>query len=156
MANDSVKVQIPEDDWKSACLAVDLWSDRHKEVSTAKLSKEIHSAKTVDKDIKEFRLSPIEYRRFQLIMKRSDIPQIWSTSDIKDLVSAKRGFKSEGKSSDKKNLLSDLEGEHKAINDYDAHIEETNNPVIEKKLQEIRDEEEVHAGELKDLLKNEV
>jgi hypothetical protein len=154
--SESVKVQIPEDDWKSACLAVDLWSGRHKEVSTERLSKELHSAKTVDPDVKEFRLSPIDYRRFQLIMKREDFPQIWTSSEIKDLVSAKREFKSEDRSSDRKNLLSDLEGEHKAINDYASHIEQTNNPVIEKKLQEIRDEEEVHAGELKELLAKEV
>jgi hypothetical protein len=153
---ESIKVQIPEDDWKSACLAVDLWSDQHGLSFSGGLSKEIHSAKSIDEDIKEFRLTPKDYRMFKAIMKRSNIPQLWSTSDIRDLVSAKKTFNSEGKSSDKKNLLSDLEGEHKAINDYDAHIEETKNPVIEKKLQEIRDEEEVHAGELKELLAKEV
>jgi rubrerythrin len=98
----------------------------------------------------------MEYRRFKTIMKRSDMPQVWSTSDIKDLVSAKKTFKSEDKRSDRKNLLSDLEGEHKAINDYVAHIEETNNPVIADKLQEIRDEEEHHTVELKELLDKEV
>ena len=156
MTTESVKVQIPEDDWKSACLAVDLWSDRHGLSFSGGLSKEIHSAKSVGEDIKEFRLTPKDYRMFKVIMKRSDIPQIWSTSEIKDLVSAKKTFDSEGKSSDRKNLLSDLEGEYKAINDYDDHIDETQNPVIEKKLQEIRDEEEVHAGELKELLAKEV
>ena len=153
---ENVKIQIPEDDWKSACLAVDLWSDRHKEVSTAKLSKEIQSAKTVDSDIKEFRLSPIEYRRFQMIMKRSDIPQLWSTSEIKDLVSAKKTFNSEEKSSDRENLLSDLKGEYKAIEDYSSHTKQTKNPVIEKKLREIREEEEVHAQEVYELLDKEV
>jgi len=153
---ENVKIQIPEDDWKSACLAVDLWSERHKEVSTAKLAKELHSAKTVDSDIKEFRLSPIEYRRFQMIMKRSDIPQLWSTSEIKDLVSAKKTFNSEEKSSDRENLLSDLKGEYKAIEDYSSHTKQTKNPVIEKKLREIREEEEVHAQEVYELLDKEV
>ena len=153
---ESVKVQIPEDDWRSACLAVDLWSDRNKGISTQKLSRGIHSAKTVDDGIREFRLSPIEYRRFKVIMKRSEMPQIWSTSEIHDLVSAKREFLSEEKSSDRKNLLSDLQGEYKAIEDYDSHIMETQNPKIGEKLQEIRDEEEHHSRELKELLEKEV
>ena len=58
--------------------------------------------------------------------------------------------------SDKKNLLSDLQGEYKAIKDYDLHIVQTSNPAIGEKLQEIRDEEEHHSRELKELLAKEV
>ena len=57
---------------------------------------------------------------------------------------------------DKQNLLHDLEGEYTAIEDYNKHIAMTNNPVIKKELQHIRDEEEHHVDELKDLLEKEV
>jgi gentisate 1,2-dioxygenase len=53
---------------------------------------------------------------------------------------------------DIQNLHQDLHDEHTAAFNYSKHILETKNPVVKKKLQEIRGEEEHHIDELNELL----
>lgn len=53
---------------------------------------------------------------------------------------------------DLKNLREDLVGELKAINDYQSHIDATQNEAIKKVLSHIRDEEKEHVVELIRLL----
>ncbi len=49
---------------------------------------------------------------------------------------------------DLKNLREDLIGELGAINQYQEHIDETDNKEIEKILGHIRDDEKEHVAEL--------
>lgn len=53
---------------------------------------------------------------------------------------------------DLKNLREDLIGELKAVNDYQSHIDATQNEKIKKVLNHIRDEEKEHVVELTKLL----
>jgi rubrerythrin len=46
----------------------------------------------------------------------------------------------------------DIMGELEAINQYDAHIQATDDPLAKAVWQSIRDEERVHVGELLTLL----
>ena len=50
--------------------------------------------------------------------------------------------------SDLKNLREDLVGELQAINQYQEHIDETDNEKIKKVLSHIRDDEKEHFAEL--------
>jgi len=49
---------------------------------------------------------------------------------------------------DLKNLREDLVGELEAINQYQEHIDETDNEEIKKVLDHIRDDEKEHVAEL--------
>jgi len=49
---------------------------------------------------------------------------------------------------DLKNLREDLVGELQAINQYQQHIDETDNEKIKKVLSHIRDDEKEHFAEL--------
>ena len=49
---------------------------------------------------------------------------------------------------DLKNLREDLTGELGAINQYQEHIDETDNEEIKKVLDHIRDDEKEHVAEL--------
>jgi rubrerythrin len=49
-------------------------------------------------------------------------------------------------------LEQDLQGEYDAINQYNDHIAKLDNEEIKNKLIEIRNEEEVHAKEIKELI----
>ena len=53
---------------------------------------------------------------------------------------------------DLKNLREDLMGELKAINDYQEHIDATDNEKIKNVLSHIRDDEKEHFAELTKLL----
>lgn len=50
--------------------------------------------------------------------------------------------------SDLENLREDLVGELQAINQYQEHIDETDNEKIKKVLSHIRDDEKEHFAEL--------
>ncbi len=54
---------------------------------------------------------------------------------------------------DLKNLREDLIGELGAINQYQEHIDETENKEIKKVLGHIRDDEKEHMAELTKLLR---
>ena len=54
---------------------------------------------------------------------------------------------------DLKNLRDDFIGELEAINQYQEHIDETNNEEIKKVLGHIRDDEKEHVAELTKLLR---
>ena len=54
---------------------------------------------------------------------------------------------------DLKNLRDDLIGELGAINQYQEHIDETNNEEIKKVLGHIRDDEKEHFAELTRLIR---
>ena len=54
---------------------------------------------------------------------------------------------------DLKNLREDLIGELEAINQYQNHLEETNNKEVKKILFHIIEEEKEHVAELINLLK---
>jgi len=47
-----------------------------------------------------------------------------------------------------KNLREDLVGELQAINQYQEHIDETDNEEVKKVLSHIRDDEKEHVAEL--------
>jgi len=51
------------------------------------------------------------------------------------------------------NLREDIVGELQAINQYQKHIEETDNGEIRKVLSHIRDDEKEHAAELIKILR---
>ena len=53
---------------------------------------------------------------------------------------------------DLKNLREDLMGELEAINQYQKHIDETDNEKIKKVLSHIRDDEKEHFAELVKLI----
>jgi len=53
---------------------------------------------------------------------------------------------------DLKNLREDLIGELQAINQYQEHIDETDNEEIKKALSHIRDDEKEHFAELTKLI----
>ena len=53
---------------------------------------------------------------------------------------------------DLKNLREDLAGELQAINQYQEHIDKTNNEKIKKVLSHIRDDEKEHFAELVKLI----
>jgi len=53
---------------------------------------------------------------------------------------------------DLKNLREDLIGELQAIDQYQEHIEETDNEKVKKVLSHIRDDEKEHFAELTKLL----
>ena len=52
-----------------------------------------------------------------------------------------------------KNLREDLIGELGAINQYQEHIDETDNEEIEKVLSHIRDDEKEHVAELTKIIR---
>lgn len=54
---------------------------------------------------------------------------------------------------DLKNLREDLIGELGAINQYQEHIEETDNEEVKKVLSHIRDDEKEHVAELTKLIR---
>jgi len=54
--------------------------------------------------------------------------------------------------SDLKNLREDLVGELQAINQYQRHIDETDNEKIKEVLSHIRDDEKEHFAELTNLI----
>ncbi len=54
--------------------------------------------------------------------------------------------------SDLENLREDLVGELQAINQYQEHIDETDNEKIKKVLSHIRDDEKEHFAELTKLI----
>ena len=54
--------------------------------------------------------------------------------------------------SDLENLREDLAGELQAINQYQEHIDETDNEKIKKVLSHIRDDEKEHFAELTKLI----
>ena len=54
---------------------------------------------------------------------------------------------------DLKNLRDDFIGELEAINQYQEHIDETDNEEIKKVLGHIRDDEKEHVAELTKLLR---
>ncbi len=54
--------------------------------------------------------------------------------------------------SDLKNLREDLVGELQAINQYQRHIDETDNEKIKEVLSHIRDDEKEHFAELTKLI----
>ncbi|MCD6471417.1 ferritin [bacterium] len=54
---------------------------------------------------------------------------------------------------DLKNLREDLIGELKAINQYQEHIDETNNEEVKEILEHIRDDEKEHYAELTKLVR---
>jgi len=54
---------------------------------------------------------------------------------------------------DLKNLREDLIGELGAINQYQEHIDETDNEEIEKVLSHIRDDEKEHVAELTKIIR---
>jgi len=54
--------------------------------------------------------------------------------------------------SDLKNLRENLIGELQAINQYQEHIDKTNNEKIKKVLSHIRDDEKEHFAELVKLI----
>ena len=54
---------------------------------------------------------------------------------------------------DLKNLREDLTGELGAINQYQQHIDETDNEEIKKILGHIRDDEKEHFAELTKIIK---
>ncbi|MGB2762309.1 MAG: demethoxyubiquinone hydroxylase family protein [Minisyncoccales bacterium] len=51
------------------------------------------------------------------------------------------------------NLREDLVGELQAINQYQKHIEETDNEEVKKILEHIRDDEKEHFAELTKLIR---
>ncbi len=53
---------------------------------------------------------------------------------------------------DLKNLREDLAGELQAINQYQEHIDETDNEKIKEVLSHIRDDEKEHFAELAKLI----
>ena len=53
---------------------------------------------------------------------------------------------------DLKNLREDLAGELQAINQYQQHIDETDNEKIKEVLSHIRDDEKEHFAELTKLI----
>lgn len=53
---------------------------------------------------------------------------------------------------DKKSIVDDIRGENKAIDQYQDHINATNDPEVKSKLKEIQKEEEHHAKELTEIL----
>ena len=55
---------------------------------------------------------------------------------------------------DLKNLREDLIGELGAINQYQQHINETDNEEIRKVLGHIRDDEKEHLAELTKIIRN--
>jgi len=54
---------------------------------------------------------------------------------------------------DLENLREDLIGELKAINQYQEHIDETNNEEVKEILEHIRDDEKEHYAELTKLVR---
>lgn len=54
---------------------------------------------------------------------------------------------------DLKNLREDLKGELMAINDYEEHIDATDNEKIKEVLGHVRDDEKEHFAELTKLLR---
>jgi len=56
-------------------------------------------------------------------------------------------------SKDLKNLREDLKGELTAINDYEEHIDATDNEKIKKVLGHVRDDEKEHVAEITKLLR---
>jgi len=54
---------------------------------------------------------------------------------------------------DLKNMRKDLVGELEAINQYQEHIDETDNEEIKKVLGHIRDDEKEHVAEIVKLLR---
>jgi rubrerythrin len=54
---------------------------------------------------------------------------------------------------DLKNLREDLIGELEAINQYQEHIDETDNEEIKKVLGHIRDDEKEHVAELTKIIR---
>jgi len=54
---------------------------------------------------------------------------------------------------DLKNLREDLIGELGAINQYQEHIDETDNEEIKKVLAHVRDDEKEHVAELTKILR---
>lgn len=50
------------------------------------------------------------------------------------------------------NIRADIMGELDAINQYTVHINQTTNPQMQKVWKNIRSEEEVHVGELMNML----
>lgn len=54
---------------------------------------------------------------------------------------------------DLKNLREDLTGELGAINQYQEHIDETDNEEIKKALSHIRDDEKEHFAELTKIIR---
>ncbi len=54
---------------------------------------------------------------------------------------------------DLKNLRQDLVGELEAINQYQEHIDETDNEEIKKVLSHIRDDEKEHVAEVTKIIR---
>jgi rubrerythrin len=50
------------------------------------------------------------------------------------------------------NTRADIIGEFEAINQYERHIEQSNNPIVNKTLTDIVNEEKHHVGQLMGLL----
>lgn len=72
---------------------------------------------------------------------------------MKSVISCKSKNKIKMNNKDLKNLREDLIGELEAINQYQKHIDETDNEEIKKVLSHIADDEKEHFAELTKLIR---
>ena len=80
--SNTIKIQMLDEDWKDTNLAVDLWTKTHGVASTLGVSKEIHGAKKFDDYTREISFTPEGFHKFQRIMKKSEMPEVWFDENL--------------------------------------------------------------------------